>query len=502
MAISFKRYVDITSGVGAGATVRLRELIGRIFTTSLRMPPGGVLEAASADDVGSYFGTASPEYLRALAYFGFISKNITKAAKLSFARWVDVDVAARIFGTATHSTLSALQAITTGTLRITIGGYTADITAISFAAAGSLAAVAAALQTKIQAVVAGGTQFTGATVTFNAQRNAFELVSGSAVAADISVDSSPAGSIVNAMGWGDGAIFAPGALAQEPIDAFTQSHEGNDNFGSFTFIPRLDSTQLDPIVKANDALNVKFMFLLPADDITEAVGYYGMWANQSGTGVVLSPEASGEYDEVMPMALLAATDYTRRNSVQNYMYQQFALSPKVQTNALADQADAVRLNYQGRTQTAGQYLDFFQRGVLYGLPVDPVDMNVYANEMWFKDAVGARIMELLLALSRVSANSTGRSQLIAVILQRVQDALFNGTISVGKPLTITQRLYITDQTGDELAWLQVQGIGYWLDCTLQSYTTVDGRTEWKAVYTLIYSKDDAIRKVEGSHVLI
>jgi hypothetical protein len=37
---------------------------------------------------------------------------------------------------------------------------------------------------------------------------------------------------------------------------------------------------------------------------------------------------------------------------------------------------------------------------------------------------------------------------------------------------------------------------------MQSYVTVDGRTEWKAVYTLIYSKDDTVRKVEGSHVLI
>ena len=57
-------------------------------------------------------------------------------------------------------------------------------------------------------------------------------------------------------------------------------------------------------------------------------------------------------------------------------------------------------------------------------------------------------------------------------------------------------------TGDENAWQQVARIGYWLDCVLQSYVTTDSRTEWKAVYTLIYSKDDAIRKVEGSHVLI
>ena len=39
----------------------------------------------------------------------------------------------------------------------------------------------------------------------------------------------------------------------------------------------------------------------------------------------------------------------------------------------------------------------------------------------------------------------------------------------------------------------------WAGTIVVKPTTV---TEWKAVYTLIYSKDDAIRKVEGSHVLI
>jgi len=64
------------------------------------------------------------------------------------------------------------------------------------------------------------------------------------------------------------------------------------------------------------------------------------------------------------------------------------------------------------------------------------------------------------------------------------------------------RLYVTDLTGDELAWHQVQNVGYWITCIIAQDVTTDGRTEYKAVYTLIYAKDDAIRKVEGIHVLI
>lgn len=82
MAISFKKYVDITSGVGAGASVKNRELIGRIFTSSSKLPMDVLLEATSADDVGDYFGTNSNEYERAKFYFSWISKLTTRAKKL------------------------------------------------------------------------------------------------------------------------------------------------------------------------------------------------------------------------------------------------------------------------------------------------------------------------------------------------------------------------------------------------------------------------------------
>ena len=185
------------------------------------------------------------------------------------------------------------------------------------------------------------------------------------------------------------------------------------------------------------------------------------------------------------------------------MFQQFAgLTPSVQTTADAATYDAIRVNYYGRTQTAGQFIDFYQRGVLTGLATAPTDQNVYANEQWLKDAAGAAIMTLLLSLGRVSANAQGRSQLVAILQSVIDRALFNGTISVGKTLNPTQKLYISELSGDDLAWHQVQNIGYWLDVNFEQVVAQDSSISFKAVYTLIYSKDDAIRKVEGTHVLI
>jgi hypothetical protein len=138
---------------------------------------------------------------------------------------------------------------------------------------------------------------------------------------------------------------------------------------------------------------------------------------------------------------------------------------------------------------------------MFGLANEPSDQNIYVNEIWFKSACTAQLMTLLLALSQVPANSTGRAQILATLQGVIDQALFNGTISVGKPLSSAQKLYITNATGDSSAWQQVQSIGYWVDCVMQSFVQ-DGKTQWKAVYTLIYSKDDVIRKIEGADVLI
>ena len=501
MAINFTRYVAITSGVGGGAGVRLRDLILRLFSVSTRVPVGTVVEMESAAEVGTYFGTSSAEYLRAVFYFGFISKLITAPKKISFSRWAEVAAAARIYGATKTFAVSQFTSITTGSFKLTLGAYTADVTTLNFSAATTLSNVASILQTAIRAITAGGSDWTAASVTYNATAQRFELVGGVVGAEAVATAAAATGvDIRTLLGWDATAIFSPGTAAEEPLAAFITSVQTSDNFGSFAFAHPISQAQALAVAQQNDTYNVKFMFTLGIAE-ADAASYYGALSGLSGVATTLAP-LSTEFPELLPSAILAATPYSKRNSVQNYMYQQASLTPSVTTDAVANTLDANRVNYYGRTQTAGQFIDFYQRGVMMGLTTDPVDMNVYANEMWFKDSAGAAIMSLLLSLSRVSANATGRGQLLAILQSVIEQATFNGTISIGKPFTTVQKLYIGQLTGDDNAWQQVARIGYWIDCVLESYVTVDGRTEWKAVYTLIYSKDDAIRKVEGSHVLI
>lgn len=500
MAISLKRYVDITSGVGAASAVSVRQLIARLFTTNPLLPTGTFAEFNSADEVGAYFGTTSAEYLRALFYFGWVSKITTNPKKISFARWSDVDTAPQIFGAAGTQAIATWNAITAGAFSLTLGGTTNLISGLNFSAAPNLAGVASIIQTAIRTKT--GTMWTAATVTYDAVRGSFNFTGGATGVANVAVIAGGGGAdIAGQLGWlsPTATILSFGSLAQSVTTVLTQSTDASNNFGSFTFIPTLTQSQIVEAATWNLAKNNMFMYSVRCDS-SNAATLRAALQNIGGNTLTLSPIAT-EYPEMVPMMILAATNYESRRATQNYMYQLFNLTPSVTTDTDANTYDALNVNYYGQTQQAGNLVQFYQRGLMNGLPVDPADQNTYANEQWLKDAAAASILTLLLALPKVSANSTGRAQLLTIIQGVINRALANGVISVGKTLTDTQKLFISDQTGDENAWYQVQNIGYWIDCQIVAYAEA-GVTKYKAVYTLIYSKDDVIRKVEGRDILI
>lgn len=499
MAISFTRYIDITSGVGATNIVPQREFIGRLFTTSYLVPSQSMIDFTNASEVGTYFGDTSDEYMRAVAYFSWISKNITSPQKITYARWVEFAEPPMIFGNVNQSqTLLTYTSITSGSFGLTIGGVSNTFTGLNFSSATSLSDVASIIQAAINAE--SGTQWTAATVVFGGTQGrppTFDFTGGDPVVATITVQEGLSGTpIAGLLGWLFGAIVSNGSLAETITQTLTNSAQTSNNFGSFLFVQMLSLSQITEAATWNSLYNVYFMYLVPLSDLTQLTNYETALSSLAGTGVTYAP-LEDDYPEQLPMQIFAATNYNASNSVQNYMFQFANLIPSVSDDTTATILDAGSINYYGVTQTAGQQIAFYQRGVLMGQISDPLDMNVYANEAWFKDAAGAALMNLLSALPNISANQQGIIQISNTLQSVINQALNNGTISVGKQLNNTQILYINEITNNNNAWQQVQNIGYWLNVQI---VQVSG--QYQAVYTLIYSKDDDVRKIVGTHDLI
>lgn len=529
MPISITRYVNIVSGVAVGLVVPRRNLVTRIFTTNPLLSPQTFIQFSTAAEVGQFFGTTSEEYNRAVFYFGWISKNTTTPQFIQYARWTMTATAPMIFGNSAQAQSPATYvALTTPNFILSMGNETFTISP-NFSPSGTpvttMAQVATAIQTAIQGV--SGTpsnQFTMATVTWNAATNSLNLVGGNPISASISVTPGTANDMSTIMGWlpqqtvsssGSlvaGAVWTVGALAETVTQTLTTSAGASNNFGSFLFMSvNLTLAQAISVAQWNEALNIEYMYLLPIASTNLQPGMTGNnnWAATDGSGLGLiggtAPTlkgGSGQYHEMPPGMILAATAYNQPNSVQNYMFQQFNLTPTVTTDAGANTYDSLNVNYYGNTQDAGQAINFYQRGVMFGLPADPADINVYANEMWLKDAVAGRILTALLGLSRISANQKGVSQLTALITPVVNEALTNGTISPGKILTDVQKLYITEATNNNQAWHQVQTLGYYLQVTITFNPNGTPKPGYEANYLLVYSKDDDIRKVNGTQTLI
>jgi len=658
MSISITRYVDITSGVGGASVVAQRSLVARIFTGNTLVPPQTFVSFKTAAAVGSYFGTGSEEYLRAVFYFSFISKLITVPQALQFARWTTANSAPSVVSSVSNvpADFSVWNAVTTGSLGLTVDGIVGTFTNIPFSssqpsvttsssitvtgltstaalvpgmsvtgtgiaantvivtASGtsitlSIAATATGTPTLAFAVTGydqiaailqkiirtnGNTNFSACTVVVNGNGQFVftgGVVSSTQTPATISVQAGSAGTDITGLsylGWlpaatydsfgnyVSGAITSSGLGAETVTQALTSSAAASNNFGSFLFLNNLSLSITDAVAAAawNITQNNAYMFCVPVTSSNYAawsadVGGLGTYAGTaltlsgnsisvtattassstqltnvsnisalsvgmivSGAGIPASPPVTtitaintatgvvtlsqaasasatvvlnfilNEYPEQIPTMVLAATDYTAPNSAQNYMFQgPFTnLTPLVTTDAAANQYDAVAVNYYGNTQQAGQSLNFYQTGVLQGTSTSPLDMTSYTNEMWLKDAIAVQIMNLFLGLSQIPANAQGQGLLLTAIQAPINLALLNGSISVNKALTTTQKSYITSVTNDPYAYYQVQDVGYWIDC--QIVPPVSPATAYTAAYTLVYSKDDVIRFVSGTDILI
>lgn len=499
MAIPIRRYVNIISGVGGGVGVRQRDLILRLFTDSAFISPGTVIEASDAANVGRLFGIGSPEYKRAVQYFSFVNPAISSPRAISFASYRSAAGPSKVIGGNDSKVLAQFTSAAPGTLTLSLNGVESTTASINLASATSLADVATTVQT---AIVALAGDYVGATVDYGVTGpNRFTVTLANVGDAGVKLSFGVSSlAILMELVESAGAINIQSNAAMTPLEALQQSEQVSNNMGSFAFVPALTLDQVVDVATYNNSLNFMYQYHAAVSAADASA-----WASALETigGVGLTLEKAGEFPELAGPSILASIRYDRRNSVLGYMYRQLpGLTATVTDETKANIYDALRVNYVGETSTAGQNIQFFQRGNLMGTGTAATDMGVFGNEQWLKDLALTRLLSLQLSMPILSADDEGRGY-VETILQGVVDAaLFNGVISVGKDLTDVQKVYITNQTGNPDAWQAVQSLGYYVDTQITTEVTPAGVTEYIISYQIIYAKKDQVRRIDGFHKLI
>lgn len=501
MPISQNKYVSITSSQGGETAASRKDLILRVFTENELFPTGTVLEFTGAEAVSNFAGAASDEAKLASAYFGWVSKQTAKPKKISFMRYAKTAAKPYLRSTCDLAALAELKSVTNGSMTISMGGVNYEIKALSFADAVSYSDIAQAIQTEIVKNSDGGTLWTGAVVTFDAENSSFKLEGGEA--GDNVITYAFAGTegddIASLIGWtaAKDAVVSNGVNASGIKDTLNNSVNISNNFASFAFLSDISAQDLEAIGAFCDEQNNEYMYVFDVDSVnySELIAVAGKHSGMCANYLDKTDEIPAY---LMPATILAATNYDKVNGTVNYMYQQFAQQAvAVDDDELANKLDALKINYNGQTQKSGTKLEFYQDGYL----ADGTDIGVYANEIWLKDAMKTSVLNLLIALDKIPANTDGISLLEGSLQEVISEAKNNGTISVEKELTSEQKAYITQYTGDDAAWQTVYLNGYTLSVDLKQDNS-NGKTMYVAEYALLYSKGDSIRKVEGAHTLI
>lgn len=486
MAISQSKYVNIVSSLGGGASVSQRELIGRVFTTNYLVPVNTVVEfgggaTTALASVGEYFGTTSDEYAFAQRYFDFTTAANTQPQKIGFARYAVEAVSATLTGKA-NPLLADLQAVTNGTLVVSIDGTDYSFGGINLSTATSLTDVATLLSTAITS--------SSGVCTYDIITGRFTITAATSI-------SYATGTVADAMGFVEGvAILGSAGAAKTALETVSESSELSNNFFSFCFLASLATADIKAVAEWVDMQNVKYMYSV---GLTAANASEVQTAVKDYDGVALTLDLHAEHAEFMPMSAFAAVNYNKPNSTMDVFYKQFSgVTPSVTTNAARLVYDPLRINYYGTTQQAGQAVSFYQDGVLQGsIP----SMTVYANEAWLKDSFITAVLNMRMALDCLPANTTGKSLVMSALMGTVNTALSNGVVLAGKELTATQKAYITTITGDEDGWIAVQNAGYRLSAEVEQYEEY-GMTKYKISFLFVYSKGDTVNYVDGRDILI
>ena len=329
---------------------------------------------------------------------------------------------------------------------------------------------------------------------------------------------------------------------ETPLEAITRINGLTNNFGGFMFLQSGEYTakQMKDVITYVSGLDYKYLFGLSfavenvateekaaptslikdlnARDFLQYVSGGEDRPSYLGTSIWLghNVEIVGEDDEnsdnsesdditlneaiaaYMPLAIFGSIRYSGANTVTNFMFKQFPSQVyTVDDEEEADAYDHACVNYIGLVQANGDRKAFSQQG--YNINGEAT--NTYCNEVWLKSEISTALLNLFLSAEVVDAGEDGQLLVYNTIASVAVQAKTNGTITAGKTLDEDQKTAIYQLTQDNEAWRTVQNAGYVLSVWIERVTE-DGKTFYKAFYRLVYSKNDAILKVEGQHALV
>jgi len=433
-SVNINKLVAITSTVlSAGGLAPSMSAV--IQTQSQFAPASEPVLFGSADEVGSYFGVGSDEYLVANRYFlGFVNSDI-KPTSLAFSRFVTSPSPATLFGGNIKSmTLAQLKTVN-DPLTLTFNG-TSTTAAVDLTAATSFSNAASIILTAFSAVVD--------TVTYDTAGNRFIITGLTAGALTTCNFATGAAADKLKLSVGSlGAVASNGFDADTPLTAMTRLVEKHRAWA--TFLTLWEPSDLDKELYGE-------WFAVNSDRL------YFRW--DTTISAVPSDTVLKLYNRVDDAAfwagMVASIAFTRTRGAIAFAYKQSPnLQPTVTNNIDYSTLLAAGYNFYGRFSTNTEQFTFAQSGQLEGAWkwLDPKVHDIYLAQQ-----MQTALVNMFLNVKRVPYSPYGYGLIRAALMDVILPFRDFGGIEPGVVLSELQKAIIAGTVAaDVSAELQTQG---------------------------------------------
>lgn len=421
----------------------------------------------SADSVGARYGTTSPEYAFAVAYFNAFDSSPKKPDTLFIAGYAET---ARVGYVRSKSlagmTLSQLQALGTGSLSVTIGGTAYNAAAINLGAVASFTAAATAIQTALALGGAGSVAWDALSSTF--------VISSTATGAPATI-SAVTGTLAAGLGFSGGTVTQQGTAIDTPATGMARIAGQSLNWAPFALAWDNGATNIPEklgFIQWSNSQNDQYFFICWDTD----PGY----ATPNNAAVLGSIAAVSKYDGYCVLGLgtinqagtlaggIAGVDWDETEGRTNVAFRTAAgLTPTVFDSATAKAIISNGAFYYGQYAARGNanVYNIFYNGNLGGSQWKWVD--TYIGQLFMNSQFQLSIFNGLMAVNSAPYNDLGDTYIRSWMADPIQQAKNNGTIREGVPLSNSQKQTINAAAGLDIS-AELFNNGYYLQIGVAS----------------------------------
>lgn len=473
------------------------DLSAVILSQSIYAPQQEVLGFENSADVAAYFGSGSPEAAIAAGYFKAPDNSLSTPGAIYFLGYAEAAVPGWLLGAASvPPNLAALNALSPGTLIITVGGTLFTSASINLSAAGSFSAAAALM-------LAGFTSPTFG-IVYDALHQAF-LITTSTTGATATIGyctgTLAAGVGLNAA---SGGTLSQGAAATTPATALNWLTSVFQNWASFLTTWAASLNEREAFATWANANAPRYGYWSwdtdVADDTLNNAASFGGWLKANAFSGTF-PMYGTALHATLGASWAASLNFGQENGRKTLCFRsQDGLAPSVDDDVTYGNVTSNGYNVYGAfgSNNPANNQEWMTPG---STPGKWLWADTYFNQIKLNADLQLGVITGFRNLGQIPYNASGDAYLAGFCASAIKSALNFGTIRTGVQMSASQIQDIIALVGSDVSGTIIaQGYYLFTDAANTDPTVKQARGTPPAI--LLYQDGESIQSLTMPSIVI